>query len=250
MGQPTVRAHRARRPPLRPWRGRRQGRDHGARRRPARAHGGACRSESTVFVEGEEEIGVRLAPDDPRAARRQARADAIVLADSTNWAIGEPALTTTLRGTIRAVVTVSTLDHGVHSGMFGGAVPDAITALVRLLASLHDDDGDSRGGRASSGRGGRPRLLRGAAARGVRAARRRLDDRHRLPALTDLDDSRRSRRSASTHRPVAHASNTLVPSASAKISMRLAPDEDDDAAFEAAPRPPRRASHPGGRGWR
>ena len=65
-----------------------------------------------------------------------------MLADSTNWAIGEPALTTTLRGMIRVVVTVTTLDHGVHSGMFGGAVPDALTALVRVLASLHDDDGE------------------------------------------------------------------------------------------------------------
>ena len=39
-------------------------------------------------------------------------------------------------------MTVTTLDHGVHSGMFGGAVPDAVTALVRLLATLHDDDGN------------------------------------------------------------------------------------------------------------
>ena len=43
---------------------------------------------------------------------------------------------------IRVVVTVTTLDHGVHSGMFGGAVPDALTALIRVLASLHDDDGN------------------------------------------------------------------------------------------------------------
>ena len=65
-----------------------------------------------------------------------------MLADSTNWAIGEPALTTTLRGMIRVVVTVTTLDHGIHSGMFGGPVPDAITALVRLLATMHDDTGN------------------------------------------------------------------------------------------------------------
>ena len=129
-------------------------------------------------------------PDDPRAARRdRLRADAIVLADSTNWAIGEPALTTTLRGMVRVVVTVTTLDHGVHSGMFGGAVPDALTALVRVLASLHDDDGKVAVAGLKVGGGGRPRLLRGAAARGVRAARRGLDDRVGVAAVADLDQA-------------------------------------------------------------
>lgn len=53
-----------------------------------------------------------------------------------------PALTTTLRGLVDAVVTVSTLESGVHSGQFGGVVPDALTALCRLLATLHDDRGN------------------------------------------------------------------------------------------------------------
>ena len=107
-----------------------------------RAHSGALPVGVTVFVEGEEEIGSDSLPTILERHGEKLRADAIVLADSTNWAIGEPALTTTLRGMIRAVVTVSTLDHGIHSGMFGGAVPDAITALIRLLATLHDDEGN------------------------------------------------------------------------------------------------------------
>src|SRR4051812_14016133 len=107
-----------------------------------RAHAGELPVGVTVFVEGEEEIGSDSLATILERHGEKLRADAIVLADSTNWAVGEPALTTTLRGMIRVVLTVRALDHGVHSGMFGGAVPDAITALVRTLASLHDADGE------------------------------------------------------------------------------------------------------------
>ena len=65
-----------------------------------------------------------------------------MIADSGNWDIGEPALTTSLRGLVRMYVEVRTLDHGVHSGMWGGVVPDALMTLARLLATLHDDAGD------------------------------------------------------------------------------------------------------------
>ena len=65
-----------------------------------------------------------------------------MIADSGNWDIGEPALTTSLRGLVDCFVEVRTLDHGVHSGMWGGVVPDAVTTLVRLLATLHDDEGN------------------------------------------------------------------------------------------------------------
>ncbi|MGZ4720385.1 M20/M25/M40 family metallo-hydrolase, partial [Oryzihumus sp.] len=107
-----------------------------------RAHHGTLPVGVTVFVEGEEEIGSDSLPTILERHGEKLRADAIVLADSMNWGIGEPALTTTLRGMIRVVVTVRTLDHGVHSGMFGGAVPDAIMALARLLSTLHDDEGN------------------------------------------------------------------------------------------------------------
>ncbi|MGO1167762.1 MAG: M20/M25/M40 family metallo-hydrolase, partial [Janibacter sp.] len=107
-----------------------------------RAHSGELPVGVTVFVEGEEEIASESLPRILQCHGDKLTSDAIVLADSLNWAIGTPALTTTLRGSLRAVVTVRTLDHGVHSGMFGGACPDAITALCRLLATLHDDQGD------------------------------------------------------------------------------------------------------------
>ena len=53
-----------------------------------------------------------------------------------------PALTTSLRGLVSQVIEVQTLDHSVHSGMFGGAIPDAMTATIKLLATLHDENGD------------------------------------------------------------------------------------------------------------
>src|SRR6478736_2891617 len=107
-----------------------------------RAHGGRPPVGVTVFVEGEEEYGSASLPTILEKHGHRLAADAIVIADSGNWAIGEPALTTTLRGGVRCVVRVETLDHSVHSGMFGGAAPDAVTALIRLLGTLHDDDGN------------------------------------------------------------------------------------------------------------
>ena len=195
-----------------------------------RAHSGSLPVGVTVFVEGEEEIGSDSLPTILDTHGEKLRADAIVLADSTNWAIGEPALTTTLRGMIRVVVTVTTLDHGIHSGMFGGAVPDALTALVRVLASLHDDDGevavaglksgvaadldyDEARLRAESG------LLDGVSTIGSGSLLSRIWTK---PSITTIGIDAPS---------VATSSNTLVPSAAAKISMRLAPDEHDMDAF-------------------
>jgi cysteinylglycine-S-conjugate dipeptidase len=94
-----------------------------------------------VVVEGEEEIG---SPNLAALLERHAAdldADVVVVADSNNWKIGVPALTYLLRGMVDVDVEVRALDHAVHSGMYGGAVPDALTGLVRLLGGLIDDDG-------------------------------------------------------------------------------------------------------------
>ncbi|HRC41927.1 MAG: dipeptidase [Nostocoides sp.] len=195
-----------------------------------RAHGDQLPVSLVVFVEGEEEIGSESLPATLAAHGDKLAADAIVLADSTNWAIGEPALTTTLRGLIRAVVSVSTLSHGVHSGMFGGPVPDAVTALIRLLATLHTDDGevavvgldrdhaaalpyDEARLRAESG------LLEGVELIGRGPL---LDRLWTKPSITTIGIDAPD---------VATASNTLVASASAKVSMRLAPSQDPDTAY-------------------
>ncbi|MFD3402109.1 M20/M25/M40 family metallo-hydrolase [Kribbella sp. NPDC058693] len=68
--------------------------------------------------------------------------DVFVVADMGNLKVGEPTLTTTLRGDVACVVTVQTLEHSLHSGVFGGPVPDAMMALAQLLATLHDADGN------------------------------------------------------------------------------------------------------------
>lgn len=94
-----------------------------------------------LFIEGEEEAGsasfAQFLSDNADALR----ADVIVVADSGNWDAVTPALTVSLRGNVRFTMTVRTLDHASHSGMFGGAVPDAMLATVKLLATLWDDDG-------------------------------------------------------------------------------------------------------------
>ena len=93
----------------------------------------------TVFVEWEEEAGSPSFRDFLEAYRDRLAADVIVIADSANWEVGVPALTTSLRGMVGAVVEVSVLDHAVHSGMYGGPVLDAPTLLARLIATFHDD---------------------------------------------------------------------------------------------------------------
>ncbi|MDN5821918.1 MAG: M20/M25/M40 family metallo-hydrolase, partial [Brachybacterium sp.] len=96
----------------------------------------------TVFVEGEEEAGSPTFRPFIETYRERLEADLIIVADSANWAVGTPALTTSLRGVVDLVVEVRALDHAVHSGLFGGPGLDALTQLSRLLATLHDENGE------------------------------------------------------------------------------------------------------------
>ena len=186
----------------------------------------------TVFVEGEEEIGSPSLATILAQHRDLLDADAYVICDSGNWQVGTPAFTTTLRGLADVVVEVSTLDHALHSGQYGGVAPDALTALVQLLATLHHTDGtpavegldaapsfdlDYPADRLRTETG----LLEGVQFIGSGTLADRM---WAQPAITVLAIDAPS---------VAAASNTLTPSARAKVSVRVAPGQDGSAALAA-----------------
>ena len=196
-----------------------------------RAHGADLPVGVTVLIEGEEEVGSPTLEAFLTEHRTLLAADVIVIADSGNWDIGEPALTTSLRGLVDCFVELRTLDHGVHSGMWGGVVPDAVTAMVRLLATLHDDRGDVAveglvSGpaadveypldrvRAESG------IADGVELIGSGSVVERLWTR---PSITTIGfDATRT----------ADASNTLIPTVKAKLSVRLAPGDSAKEAMD------------------
>src|SRR3954465_10336465 len=107
-----------------------------------RAFGGKPPVGVVLFIEGEEEIGSPTLPALLREQRDKLASDVIVIADSGNASVEVPALTTSLRGLVNVTVEVRLLANPVHSGLFGGPVGDALSALCRLLATLHDDNGD------------------------------------------------------------------------------------------------------------
>jgi len=94
-----------------------------------------------VIIEGEEEIGSPHLEAFLAAHADELRSDVIVLTDLPNWKVGWPALTYALRGMGELFVTLEALEQPVHSGMWGGPFPDALTAMIHLLATLHDADG-------------------------------------------------------------------------------------------------------------
>jgi cysteinylglycine-S-conjugate dipeptidase len=185
-----------------------------------------------VFVEGEEEIGSPTFSAFLAEYRDRLAADVIVIADSVNWKVGVPGLTTTLRGLVDGTITVRTLDHAVHSGMYGGAVPDAMLATVRLLDSLWDADGDLAIKGLVSGEGeplDYPEatlrldagLLDGVQLIGSGSLTSRMWTR---PSLSIIGIDAPS---------VDAASNTLLPAVRVKFSLRIAPGQDPEAALEA-----------------
>ena len=96
-----------------------------------------------LVVEGSEEQGTGGLEDFVPKNADLLRADAILVCDTGNAAVGRPAATVSLRGMINVVVTVQALKSEVHSGMFGGPAPDALAALVAMLATLRDDQGNT-----------------------------------------------------------------------------------------------------------
>ena len=186
----------------------------------------------TVLVEGEEEVGSPTFGAFLREHRDLLGADVVVLADAVNWKVGVPALTTSLRGLVEVEVEVAVLDHAVHSGMFGGPILDAPTLLARLIATLHDDEGDvavaglthapepavdysEEDLRADAG------VLPGVRLAGSGSLSGRMWAK---PALSVIGIDVTS---------VAQASNTIAATARAKLSLRIAPGQEPAAAAAA-----------------
>ncbi|MFT4123609.1 MAG: dipeptidase [Microbacteriaceae bacterium] len=186
-----------------------------------------------LFVEGEEEFGSRSFTTFLAENHDDLAADVIVVADSGNWDLDTPALTVSLRGNVTFRLRVSTLDHASHSGTFGGAAPDAMLATIRLLASLHAADGSV----AVAGLG-----------------------RHEAPVPADYDEARLVEEAALLPgvRPIGtgpvlsrlwfqpsitvtgidapsvkNASNTLIPSVTVRLSVRVAPGQAPEEALAA-----------------
>lgn len=186
----------------------------------------------TFFIEGEEEAGSPTFRSFLETHHALLAGDVIVVADSSNWKVGVPALTTSLRGLVDGTVEVRVLDHAVHSGMFGGPILDAPTLLARLIATFHDDAGSvAIEGLASSEHAeldypeetyrSDAAVLDGVRLAGTGSITSRLWDK---PALSIIGMDIPS---------VAMSSNTLLPAARAKFSLRLAPGQSPEEAMAA-----------------
>jgi acetylornithine deacetylase/succinyl-diaminopimelate desuccinylase-like protein len=185
-----------------------------------------------VFVEGEEEYGSGSLDRLLELNAELLHADVIVVADSDNWDIGRPALTVSLRGVVSCFVEVATLHNAVHSGMFGGPVPDALTALARLLSTLHNENGEvavdglTRSEQSTTDWAeDRFRREAGVLDGIILLGGGRLTDRvWNQPAIAVLGiDAPRT----------GEAPNALVPRARAKLSVRLAPGDNPQTAYAA-----------------
>ena len=158
--------------------------------------------------------------------------DLFIICDMGNLKVGEPVLTTALRGDVACVVTVRTLEHPLHSGVFGGPAPDAMMAMARLLSTLHDADGNvAVAGASSSVWSGEDLseadfrasadLLDGVELTGTGQIGDRLWARPSINAIgLDMTD-------------VAGSSNVLIPEVRAKISMRIVPGSDPTKELDA-----------------
>ena len=196
------------------------------------AHGDNLPVGVQIFFEGEEEAGSIGLPEILDKYSDLIDPDVIVIGDGGLWQADTPAIISSLRGIVAVKLELRTLDSAVHSGQFGGVVPDALMALSRLLATLHDDQGNvaipglvanefegidvpEEMARRESG------AIEGLELIGSGSIPSRLWSK---PAISVL---------AIDAPPVAEAINQLVPVARAKVSMRIPPGQDKDQALQA-----------------
>jgi len=177
-----------------------------------------------VIIEGEEETGSHLGAF-VAANPALFRCDLFVITDMGKLVAGEPVLSTTLRGDVSCIVTVKTLNHAVHSGVFGGPAPDALIALVKMLATLHDEHGNV----AVTGLFSYPWSGAEFPERLYRRLSGMLDgvDTIGTGTISSRVWSKPSVTVIGIDAPaIRDASNILIPQARARIGMRIAPGAD------------------------
>jgi cysteinylglycine-S-conjugate dipeptidase len=197
------------------------------------AHGDDLPVGVQLFLEGEEEAGSIGLGEILEKYSDLLDPDVIVIGDGDNWEVGTPAFISSLRGIVAVKLELRTLASAVHSGQYGGVVPDALMALSRLLATLHDDQGrvtvdgivseeveesldfPEELARSQTGAVDGLKLI------GEGSIPSRMWTR---PAVSVL---------AIDAPTTAEAINQLVPVARAKVSMRIPPGQDTKAALEA-----------------
>lgn len=202
-----------------------------------RAFGGRPPVNIIVAIEGEEEIGTGTLDNYVKHHPQQFQADVIVIADTGNVTENQPTITTSLRGLVAADVTISTLDHDVHSGMFGGPALDSFMVLVRMLNTLVDwkSDATVAGLTRYSDTAWPPS---GAAEEATFAQQAGV-----LPNVQLVGSGSITQRVAGNPAinvvgldgipSIKEAMNKLHHSVTARVSVRLAPDQDPNEAFEA-----------------
>lgn len=184
-----------------------------------------------ILLEGEEEYGGDFEEWPTTRPETFADLDAAVICDMGNVELGQPTFTTQLRGIIEGVVTVTTMAEPRHSGMFGGPSPDALMVLIKLLDSLMDDNGDATiDGITGSEWGGAQypeaafrelaEVLPGQPLIGTGSVASRLFSKPAV-SVVGLDAPE-----------VATAPNAIIPSARAKISVRIPAGVDAEEATE------------------
>jgi acetylornithine deacetylase/succinyl-diaminopimelate desuccinylase-like protein len=190
-----------------------------------------------VFIEGEEEFGSRSFANFLKQNQEALAADVIVVADSDNVDVDTPALTVSLRGNVTFRLTVSTLQHASHSGMYGGAAPDAMLALVKLLATLHDDAGSvAVEGLTSYTAAPEPPAFTEEQLREDAAFLDGVTSIGTGPILSRMWSQPTITVTGIDAPTVANASNTLLPSVAVRISSRVAPGQTAANALQALER--------------
>ena len=183
-----------------------------------------------ILIEGEEELGSPHISDFLIRYSELLSADALIVADATHWDLDEPSVTTSLRGVIDCEIHVDTLDLGRHSGEYGGAIPDALMVLARIIASLHNDDGSVAVQGLSSSQTSDIQVKDSDVLNQAGAV-----STLNLIGVGDVMSRIWSQPSISIlaiNAPMINdAVNLLVPSAAAKVSMRISPEQDPVSAM-------------------